>query len=30
MFDAFFRKQVIPAETRIAMLILDGLGGLAR
>jgi len=30
MFDAFFRKQVIPAETRMAMLILDGLGGLAR
>lgn len=30
MFDAFFRKQVIPAETRVAMLILDGLGGLAR
>lgn len=30
MFDAFFRKQVIPAESKIAMLILDGLGGLAR
>ncbi len=28
MFDAFFRKLIIPAETKIAMLILDGLGGL--
>ena len=30
MFDAFFRKQVVPADTKIVMLILDGLGGLAR
>jgi 2,3-bisphosphoglycerate-independent phosphoglycerate mutase len=28
MFDAFFRKLIVPAETKIAMLILDGLGGL--
>lgn len=28
MFDAFFRRQTIPGETKIAMLILDGLGGL--
>lgn len=28
MYDPFFRKLVIPAETKIAMLILDGLGGL--
>lgn len=27
-FDPFFRKLVAPAETKIAMLILDGLGGL--
>lgn len=30
MFDAFFRKQVVKASTKIAMLILDGLGGLPR
>jgi len=28
MFDAYFRKLIVPAETKIAMLILDGLGGL--
>lgn len=28
MFDSFFRKQTIPSTTKIAMLILDGLGGL--
>jgi len=28
MFDAFFRKLITPADTKIAMLILDGLGGL--
>lgn len=30
MFDSFFQKLVIPGETKIAMLILDGLGGLPR
>lgn len=30
MFETFFRKQTIPAETKIAMLILDGLGGLPK
>ena len=30
MFESFFRKQVVPADTKIAMLILDGLGGLPR
>ncbi len=30
MFDSFFRKLIVPAETKIAMLILDGLGGLPR
>ncbi|MDO9087023.1 MAG: 2,3-bisphosphoglycerate-independent phosphoglycerate mutase [Anaerolineaceae bacterium] len=28
MFDDFFRKQTVPGKTKIAMLILDGLGGL--
>ncbi len=28
MFDTFFRKQTISAQTKIVMLILDGLGGL--
>jgi 2,3-bisphosphoglycerate-independent phosphoglycerate mutase len=28
MFETFFQKSTIPAETKIAMLILDGLGGL--
>ena len=28
MFDEFFRKQTIPGKTKIAMLIMDGLGGL--
>jgi 2,3-bisphosphoglycerate-independent phosphoglycerate mutase len=28
MFDEFFRKQTVPGKTKIAMLILDGLGGL--
>lgn len=28
MFDAFFRRQTIPSNTKIALLILDGLGGL--
>lgn len=28
MFESFFRKQTVPAETKIVMLILDGLGGL--
>jgi 2,3-bisphosphoglycerate-independent phosphoglycerate mutase len=28
MFDSFFRKLTVPADTKIAMLILDGLGGL--
>jgi 2,3-bisphosphoglycerate-independent phosphoglycerate mutase len=28
MFDTFFHNSTIPAETKIAMLILDGLGGL--
>lgn len=27
-FDQFFRSQVIPGDTKIAMMILDGLGGL--
>lgn len=30
MFDTFFRKQTISAQSKIAMLILDGLGGLPR
>lgn len=30
MFETFFRKQTIPGETKIAMLILDGLGGLPK
>jgi 2,3-bisphosphoglycerate-independent phosphoglycerate mutase len=30
MFESFFRRQVVPAETKIALLILDGLGGLPR
>lgn len=29
MFTPFFRRQVVTAQTKIAMLILDGLGGLA-
>ncbi len=28
MCDSFFRNQTVPAQTKIAMLILDGLGGL--
>lgn len=28
MYDAFFQKLIVPAETKIALLILDGLGGL--
>lgn len=30
MFETFFRKQTIPGQTKIAMLILDGLGGLPK
>ena len=30
MFESFFRKQTIPGQTKIAMLILDGLGGLPK
>ncbi len=30
MFEKFFRSQTIPGTTKIAMLILDGLGGLPR
>lgn len=30
MFETFFRKQTIPAQSKIVMLILDGLGGLPR
>lgn len=30
MFEKFFRNQTIPGTTKIAMLILDGLGGLPR
>jgi len=28
MFESFFRNQTVPSQTKIAMLILDGLGGL--
>jgi 2,3-bisphosphoglycerate-independent phosphoglycerate mutase len=28
MFDDFFRKQTVPGNTKIVMLIMDGLGGL--
>ncbi len=30
MYETFFQKRTIPAKTKIAMLILDGLGGLAQ
>ena len=30
MYDAFFESMTVPAQTKIAMLILDGLGGLPR
>lgn len=30
MFDSLLRNQMVPAQTKIAMLILDGLGGLPR
>ncbi len=30
MFETFFRKQTIPGRTKIAMMILDGLGGLPK
>ena len=30
MFEQFLQKLIIPADTKIAMLILDGLGGLPR
>src|SRR5690606_5345401 len=30
MFESFFRRQTIPGQTKIAMMILDGLGGLPK
>jgi 2,3-bisphosphoglycerate-independent phosphoglycerate mutase len=28
MFDEFFRRSIVPAETKIVLLVMDGLGGL--
>ncbi len=30
MFHSFFQKRTVSSDTKIVMLILDGLGGLAR